>query len=102
VIADSTKPTFALHPPVPLDLLTFGLPATLRALGKVAVRAGTPPSPDGGVIADYTGPVDDPGELASRLSVTPGVIGHGLFSPDLVSVILIGHGDRVEKRTLRG
>jgi len=102
VIADSTKPTFALHPPVPLDLLTFGLPATLRALGKVAVRAGTPPSPDGGVIADYTGPFDDPGQLASGLSATPGVIGHGLFSPDLVSVILIGHGDRVEKRTLRG
>src|SRR5215469_2260061 len=30
VIADSTKPVPALHPPVPLELLSFGLPATLH------------------------------------------------------------------------
>jgi ribose 5-phosphate isomerase A len=101
VIADSTKPTPALHPPVPVELIRFGGRATLRALGTVTVRAGVPPSPDGGVIADYVAPFDDPGELAARLSATPGVIGHGLFSPDIVSVILVGHGSRVEKRTLR-
>src|SRR5258708_24376407 len=101
VIADSTKPTFALHPPVPVELLRFGHRATLRELGTVTVRAGAPPSPDGGIIGDYLAPFDDSGELAARLSATPGVIGHGLFSPDLVSVILVGHGSRVEKRTLR-
>ncbi|HUZ52707.1 MAG TPA: ribose 5-phosphate isomerase A [Streptosporangiaceae bacterium] len=100
VIADSTKPTLALHPPIPVELLNFGLRATLRALGDVTVRDG-PPSPDGGVIADYTGLFHDPAELAARLAATPGVIGHGLFGPELVSVILVGRGDEVEQRTLR-
>jgi ribose 5-phosphate isomerase A len=102
VIADSTKPTFALQPPVPVELLSFGHRATLRVLGRVTVRAAAPHSPDGGIIGDYLAPFDDPGELAAWLSGTPGVIGHGLFSPDLVSVILVGHGNQVEKRTLRG
>src|SRR6266581_5552628 len=46
VIADSTKPTLALHPPVPVELLQFGLLATLRALGNVTLRDASP-SPDG-------------------------------------------------------
>ncbi len=33
VIADSSKPVEALHGPVPLELLSFGLRATLRRLG---------------------------------------------------------------------
>src|SRR5271154_260416 len=53
VIADSTKLVAALHAPVPLELLAFGLASTLRRLGPVSVR-NVPPSPDGGVIADYT------------------------------------------------
>jgi ribose 5-phosphate isomerase A len=102
VIADSTKPTLALRPPVPVELLRFGHRATLRVLGKATVRAGAPPSPDGGVIADYTGAFDDPAELAARLSATAGVVGHGLFSPELVSVILVGRSTEVERRSLRG
>src|ERR1700726_2826711 len=54
VIVDSTKPVSALHPPGPLELLKFGLESTLRRLGPVTVR-DVPPSPDGGVIADYHG-----------------------------------------------
>lgn len=100
VIADSSKPTLALHPPIPVELLSFGLPVTLRLLGEVAVR-DCPLSPDGGVIADFTGPLHDPAELAASLSAAPGVIGHGLFGPDLVSVILVGRGEEVEQRTLR-
>jgi ribose 5-phosphate isomerase A len=101
VIADSTKPTAALHPPVPLELLRFGQPATLRLLGQATVRAG-PLSPDGGVLADYQAPFDDPASLAAKLSEIPGVVGHGLFSPSIVATILIGRGNEVEKRTLRG
>ncbi len=100
VIADSTKPTLALHPPIPVELLSFGVRATVRSLGEVTVR-DCPLSPDGGVIADYQGQFDDPAELAARLAATPGVIGHGLFGPDLVSVILVGRGETVEQRTLR-
>ena len=59
VIASSDKVVDALGPPVPLELLSFGLPATLRLLGEARVRAATPPSPDRGVIADYLGAFDD-------------------------------------------
>lgn len=100
VIGDSTKPVTALHPPVPLELLEFGLQATLRLLGPVTLR-DVPRSPDGGVIADYQGPVGDPAELAARLSGTPGLVAHGLFPPELVAVVLIGRGESVEQRGLR-
>ena len=59
-----------------------------------------PPSPDGGLIADYLGPVDDPAELAARLSATPGVVEHGLFPPELVTEVLVGRGDRAERRVI--
>jgi ribose 5-phosphate isomerase A len=98
VIADSAKSVPALRPPVPVELLRFGLPATLRALQPCAVREGTPPSPDGGVIADYSGPLDDPALVAARLAATPGVLGHGLFEPALVHDVLVTHGDEVEHR----
>lgn len=99
VIADSTKPVIALHPPVPVELMEFGLQATLRRLGQVTLR-DVPLSPDGGVIADYTAAFGDPAELAGRLSATPGLVAHGLFPPELVAVVLIGHGDSVEQRAL--
>jgi len=50
VILSSGKLVERLRPPVPLELLVFGLPTTLRALGAARVR-GVRPSPDGGVIA---------------------------------------------------
>jgi ribose 5-phosphate isomerase A len=99
VIVSSNKLVEALAPPVPLELLAFGLAATLRAVGEVELR-NAPPSPDGGVIADYRGPVGDPGELAERLAHTPGVVSHGLFEPALVSDVLIARGDEVERRAI--
>ena len=100
VIADSRKAVEALGPPVPLELLEYGLQATLLALRPTELR-NVPCSPDGGVIADYLGPVDDPAELAARLSATPGVVEHGLFPPALVTEILIGRGESVERIGLR-
>jgi len=96
VIVDSSKPVPALHPPIPLELLEFGLRATMRHLGAVTLR-DVPRSPDGGVIADYTDPVGDPAALAARLSATPGLIEHGLFPPDMVTAVLIGRGESVER-----
>jgi ribose 5-phosphate isomerase A len=55
-----------------------------------------PASPDGGLIADYLGALDDPGELAARLSATVGVVEHGLFPPTLVSDVIVGRGADVE------
>ncbi len=96
VIADSSKPVERLHAPIPLELLAFGLQATLRHLGTVTLR-DVPRSPDGGVIADYREAVDDPAQLAAYLGATPGVVGHGLFPPDLVATVLVGRGQTVER-----
>ena len=101
VIVDSGKPVERLSPPVPLELSSFGIRATLRALGEVELR-DAPSSPDGGVLADYRGRFADPGELSARLSATPGVIGHGLFSPDLVNEVLVGRGEVAEPLELKG
>jgi ribose 5-phosphate isomerase A len=96
VIADSTKPVDALHSPVPLELLEFGLASTLSRLGDVRLR-DVPLSPDGGAIADFLGQFDNPASLAARLQATPGVVEHGLFPPEMVSTILIGRGESVER-----
>jgi ribose 5-phosphate isomerase A len=99
VIADSRKAVARLRPPVPLELLAFGLASTMHRIGAVRLR-DAPPSPDGGVIADYQGEFDDPGLLAGWLAGTPGVVGHGLFPPEMVATVLIAHGDNVEHREI--
>jgi ribose 5-phosphate isomerase A len=99
VIADASKAVDAIRPPIPLELLRFGLAATLSALAPATVRKA-PDSPDGGVIADHHGDVGDPAEVAARLSATPGVVDHGLFAPSLVSDVLIARGTDVEHRTV--
>jgi len=96
VIVSSDKLVEALGPPVPLELLSYGVRATLARVGSAELR-DVPPSPDGGLIADYLGPVDYPVELAARLAATPGVVEHGLFPPGLVSDVLVGRGDGVER-----
>lgn len=93
VIIDSTKVVDRIAAPIPVELLAFGLPATLARLADVRLR-DVPQSPDGGVIADYLGPVADPALLAARLSTTPGVIEHGLFPPDMVHAVVMGAGDQ--------
>ncbi|MDQ1741595.1 MAG: ribose 5-phosphate isomerase [Pseudonocardiales bacterium] len=97
VIASGDKVVDALGPPVPLELLAFGIPATLRALGEAELRH-VPLSPDGGAIADYVGDVGDPAALAARLAATPGVVDHGLFAPELVADLLIARGEEIEHR----
>jgi ribose 5-phosphate isomerase A len=99
VIASSDKLVETITPPIPLELLRYGLDATLARLGEVELR-DVPPSPDGGVIADYLGPVEDPAAVAAWLSATPGVADHGLFPPELTSEILVGRGDEVERLAL--
>jgi ribose 5-phosphate isomerase A len=96
VIASSDKLVEALSPPVPLELLAYGVSATLRRLEHAVLR-DVPPSPDGGLIADYHGLIGDIAALATRLDATPGVVDHGLFPPALVSEILIARGSNVER-----
>ena len=96
VIVSSDKLVETLVPPVPLELLEFGLAATLERLGTVRLR-DVPESPDAGAIADFTGAFEDPAELAARLSSTVGVVAHGLFAPELVSDVVVARGEQVER-----
>jgi ribose 5-phosphate isomerase A len=96
VIASSDKPVEWLRPPVPLELVPFAVETTLATLGDAQLRVHTPRSPDGGMIADFLGPVDDPRELAQRLDQQPGVVEHGLFPPELVDLVIIARGGITE------
>ncbi len=98
VIASAEKAVEELQAPVPLELLAFGVQRTLLALDPAQLR-DVPRSPDGGLIADYLGPIGDPLELSGKLSATAGVVEHGLFAPELVSLILIAGEGGVERRT---
>jgi len=101
VIADSTKPVERIGSPIPLELFPYGLKSTLARLsdeiGPVEVRADTPPSPDGGVIADLLAEVKDPGELATALSAIPGVVDHGLFPASMVAEVIVARAGGVER-----
>jgi ribose 5-phosphate isomerase A len=96
VIVSQDKLVPQIEAPIPLEILLFGLDATVDALsqsGQVVIRAAWPPSPDGGVIADWHGPVADPEALAALFDSVPGVVGHGLFAPDMVSDVVVGRVD---------
>ena len=101
VIADSTKVVERLHAPVPLELLSYGIESTLALLGT-ASRRDLPGTPDGGVLAEYLGEIENPRTLAARLADTPGVIDHGLFAPELVSEVYVGIGKTVRRTTSGG
>jgi ribose 5-phosphate isomerase A len=89
VIASSDKLVEELRAPVPLELLRFGLAATLRRLAPAELR-DVRPSPDGNLIADYLGEVGDLRRLTARLSAEPGLVEHGLFPPELISDVIVG------------
>jgi ribose 5-phosphate isomerase A len=96
LVASSDKVVGRVVPPIPLELLAFGVDATIARLEHVR-RRDAPPTPDGGVLVDWVGPVDDPAELAARLSAAPGVVDHGLFPPELVSEVLVGRDGVVSR-----
>ena len=96
VVVSSIKLVDRVAPPIPLELLSFGAAATLARIGNARLR-DAPRTPDGGVLADYTGAVEDPAALAAWLSSTAGVVAHGLFPPELVSDVLVGRGGTVER-----
>jgi ribose 5-phosphate isomerase A len=97
VIASAAKAVEALRPPVPVEILRFGSRWTLQALAPAELR-NCPPSPDGNLLGDYLGAIEDPAALSARLSSTTGLVEHGLFSPELVSDILIAGPQGISHR----
>jgi ribose 5-phosphate isomerase A len=98
VIVSAEKLVAQLHPPVPLELVPFGVQSTLAKLQPAALR-DVARSPDGGLIADYNGAIGDPRELSARLDATAGVVEHGLFAPEMVSSIIAAGEAGVERRS---
>jgi ribose 5-phosphate isomerase A len=95
VIASSDKLVERVSAPIPLELLSFGVAATLLQLEHARLR-DAPPTPDDGVLADWLRPVDDPAALAAYLDAAPGVVDHGLFAPELISDMIVGRGNAAE------
>ena len=84
---------------MPLELPAYGAGTTLSRL-EHATRREAPPSPDGGVIADWTGPLDDAAELATYLSGVTGVVELGLFPPWMVTDVVTARDGVVDHRAL--
>jgi ribose 5-phosphate isomerase A len=106
VIADDSKwvPVLGRFP-LPIDVVSFGMAATRRAVeaaaaacgcaGPVVQRRTTEGQPfvtDGGhyVLDASLGRIVDPKALAARLAAIPGVAEHGLFIGLASAVILAG------------
>jgi ribose 5-phosphate isomerase A len=98
VLVSSDKLVARVGPPVPLEVLAFAPQTTLALVGDARLRPDTPSSPDGGLIADCFGAVDDARALAARLEATPGVVAHGLFAPESYESVLVARGDDVSPR----
>jgi len=106
VIADSSKWVARLGRfPLPIEVLPFGLGATMRAIekafattgasGALKLRAGKDGLAfvtDGGhwIVDASLGRIDDPKDLADALSGIPGVMEHGLFIGLAQTAILAG------------
>jgi ribose 5-phosphate isomerase A len=115
VIADDTKWVQTLGRfPLPVEVVSFGLSATQRAMthafaesgvsGEMVIRKGAGGHAfvtDGGhwIIDAHLGQIRNPSELAGLLTSIPGVVEHGLFIGLASTAILAGsQGIRVVDR----
>ena len=111
VIADHSKNVASLGQfPLPVEVTSFGLAATQRAVDKAIGAIQTPGRltlrrgkdghafvTDGGhwILDAALGRIDDPAALAHALSYVPGVMEHGLFV-GLAQMAIIGGPDGVK------
>jgi len=116
VIADESKWVAVLGRfPLPVEIVPFGAKATQMAVEAVSAAAGCPGPAllrwgkdgkpfvtDGGhwLLDLQLRRIDDPEELAARLSTVPGVMEHGLFIDLAHTAILAGsNGVRLVERS---
>jgi ribose 5-phosphate isomerase A len=110
VIVDAGKmvETLGAHP-LPIEVIPFGLGATMRAIEAAAAGLGltgtitlrtagnaTFRSDSGHFILDAAfGRIGDPAALAEALAKIPGVVEHGLFL-DLASAVVVARAEGIE------
>jgi ribose 5-phosphate isomerase A len=110
VVVDAAKMVAVLGAyPLPIEVVPFGLAATIRALEKAAGGLGLsgsiklradgsrPYLTDGGhhILDASFGRIDRPEALADALARIPGVVEHGLFI-SLASAAIVAHPNRIE------
>ena len=99
IMADETKLVERLgtHAPVPVEVISFGLPLCARRLAELGcvptlrrVADGSPFRTDeGNIILDCRfNPILDPAALNAAINAIPGVVEHGLFI-GMASVVLV-------------
>jgi ribose 5-phosphate isomerase A len=115
VIADDSKWVETLGRfPLPVEVIPFGLSATLRAIAQAFAKSGVSGQmvirngrdghafvTDGGhwIVDAHLGQIPDAPRLAGLLNAIPGVVEHGLFIGLVSTVVLAGaHGIRVVER----
>jgi ribose 5-phosphate isomerase A len=110
VVVDPSKVVDRLSGRVPLELLPFGVEATLAALaetgGVFSLRDGAGGEPlrsdNGNLLGDGRfGVIDDPEGLAELLDSNPGVIGHGMFL-GMADSVLVGEPTGVRTMVAAG
>jgi ribose 5-phosphate isomerase A len=116
VIADASKQVAVLGRfPLPIEVVSFGLTATCRAIEAASAAAGSPGRAhlrrgrdghafvtDGGhwILDAALGSIVDPKGLADRLAAIAGVVEHGLFVGLAQTAIIAGlDGVRVVERS---
>jgi ribose 5-phosphate isomerase A len=103
IIVDSSKPVPVLgRMPLPVEVVPFALPwvsdriASLGADPVLRETSGTPVLTDQGnwLLDCHFHAIPDPATLASKLSVIPGILEHGLFL-GLAKMAVVADGNRV-------
>ena len=77
-------------------------PTGPRSEGAVDVVTRDQRSDSGNVLLlAHFGPIEDPAELAARLSAIPGLVEHGIFLAGTVSEVIVAGADGTVRRLRR-
>jgi ribose 5-phosphate isomerase A len=106
VVVDQSKLVDRLGPfGTPVEILPFAAKASMRWIGDLGASEVTlrdERSDSGNLLADARfGEIEDPEQLAARLSAVPGLVDHGIFPAAVVERVVVARADGVEVLTRR-
>jgi ribose 5-phosphate isomerase A len=118
IVVDDNKlsPQLGTHHSLPLEVLSFGWLSQFRYIESLGAKAEARLNPDGSpfitdsgnmILDCQFGPIADPAELATKLSLRAGIVEHGLFLGLATDAIVAGrdgvrHIIRKEEGRLNG
>jgi ribose 5-phosphate isomerase A len=100
VVVDEAKIVDEISGAIPLEVVAFGtafVTGRARELGATEVTRRDAPSDNGNPLLDaHFARVGDPSALARSLSLTPGLVEHGIFVAEMVERVVVA-GDQVRE-----